>query len=94
VDQPLPSLKQESALSISESEAQPNPALLHLERVAEELRKKNKELEAALAAAKEAAQNRTQFLAAVSHEIRTPMTSVVGMAELLLCTALNPEQRH
>jgi signal transduction histidine kinase/ActR/RegA family two-component response regulator len=87
-------LKQESALSISESEAQPNPALLHLERVAEELRKKNKELEAALAAAKEAAQNRTQFLAAVSHEIRTPMTSVVGMAELLLCTALNPEQRH
>jgi len=94
VDQPLASLKQDSRFSDSETAAQPNPANQNLEQVAAELRRRNKELEAELAAAKEAARNRMKFLAAVSHEIRTPMTGVVGMAELLLCTALNAEQRH
>ncbi len=36
---------------------------------------------------------KTQFLATLSHEIRTPMTGVMGMAELLLGTALTPAQR-
>ncbi|MEO8780007.1 MAG: ATP-binding protein [Rhodanobacter sp.] len=40
----------------------------------------------------EASAAKTQFLATLSHEIRTPMTGVMGMAELLLSTPLNPLQ--
>ncbi len=34
-----------------------------------------------------------EFLANISHEIRTPMNGLIGMAELLACTPLAPEQR-
>jgi signal transduction histidine kinase/CheY-like chemotaxis protein/streptogramin lyase len=35
---------------------------------------------------------KTEFLATMGHEIRTPMTGVLGMAELLLRTPLDPAQ--
>ncbi len=59
---------------------------------------RRREVEAALARAKElaeqAASKKAEFLATMSHEIRTPMNGILGMAEQLGFTPLDLEQRQ
>jgi len=49
-------------------------------------------LQEAVRSAKKAARIKSDFLANMSHEIRTPLNGVVGMAELLQETKLDPDQ--
>ncbi len=70
--------------------------LLGLVLVIRDITQKKKE-EEALIRAKEEAENmakaKTNLLSVMSHELRTPLNGVLGMAQLLEKTQLNPEQK-
>ena len=57
------------------------------------LNARNLELKTARAQAVSANHAKSQFLATMSHEIRTPMNGVIGMANQMLETRLDSEQR-
>jgi PAS domain S-box-containing protein len=56
------------------------------------VRLRTQQLEAAVLQAEKASRTRATFLGVMGHEVRTPMNGVIGMADLLSKTKLDPEQ--
>ena len=66
-------------------------------RIAErtaELVETNAQLRVAIDEARAANRSKDEFLANMSHELRTPLNGVIGMAQILSATPMNPQQQE
>ena len=71
-----------------------SPCIISITRGIARIKRVEQELVAAREDALAASRAKSEFLASMSHEIRTPLNAVLGMADLLLETPLNDEQRR
>ncbi|MEJ0049802.1 MAG: ATP-binding protein [Methylovirgula sp.] len=77
----------------SASESTPSPAASAVEHDTTDGAFARKEAEDARDRAEAASEAKSRLLATMSHEIRTPLNGIMGFADLLAATELEPEQR-
>lgn len=67
--------------------------VVELEKMVTDLQQKEMELEQARLKAENSAQVNRNLLAIMGHEIRTPMTNIVGVADLMMDSEIDPQQQ-